>query len=365
MSTPAETKPDPSTSAASTKKRGGLGRGLSALIPQAAAAAGMPAQHVEYAAPPDLAQAPAREPTPAEKMSAAYLRAPRPAPIPAPADESGSMRMISLRAITLNPNQPRKMFGKDEIEELTESIREHGVIQPILVRFRPGSGAAASFELVAGERRFRAASAAGLTEIPAVVRGDIDDRDSLALALIENIQREDLNTIEAAQAYDELLTTYSMTQSELARIVGRSQAHVSNTLRMLQLPAAIQVGLRDGRITEGHAKAILSLADESRQSELYQRILSLGLSVRQAEKEAAELKKRAAGVRTVMRGGEPRTIDPQLEEISRKISLSMGTRVRFVPGKGQRGVIEIAYFDHDQLEGLIERLTPAEIGAQR
>ncbi len=305
-------------------RRGGLGRGLSALIPQASAA------H-----------------TPAQREI-------KSAPLDAPVS---NMRLIPLKSISLNPSQPRKTFHKDELEELTASIREHGVLQPVMVRTKPGSKRTGveSFELVSGERRFRAASSAGLTEIPAVIR-EVDDKSSLALALIENIQREDLNIIETAEAYDELLGVHEMTQVDLARALGKSQPQIANAIRLLQLPVEVQNSLRSGQISEGHAKVILTVAGSQRQVMLWKEIVVDALSVRQSEKRAADLKRWAEQSSVAAPPRLKLTPDPQLEEISRKIGMHLGTKVRLNPGKGDKGVIEIAYYDKDQLEGIIEKL---------
>ena len=310
----------PLTGSSSTKR--GLGRGLSALIPQALAAAGGPSA------------------SPQNRRASTT------------GDGADTLRYIELRSITLNPHQPRKAFGKEELEELTQSIKENGVLQPIIVRTRGDNG----FELIAGERRFRAASAAGLIEIPAVVRDGLDERSSLALALIENIQREDLNAVEAAHAYSELLHTFGMTQTELALAVGKSQPQIANALRMLGLPTAIQESLKDHTISEGHAKVILSVGSSEDMLALWARIVDGGLTVRQAEAAAASLRDGSGRQPRRAVPLAPAAPDPHLAEISQRISLRMGTKVRLVPGKGERGVIEIAYYDHEQLEGLLDRL---------
>ncbi len=340
-------------------RKGGLGRGLSALIPQSGTqtprAFGSAALNSGSASPP----------APAHGHSAAHAHASAEAApqVPPAKMEEGNLRNISLRSISLNPNQPRKEFGREELDDLTASIKEHGILQPIAVRVRPqeGEGSASvneppSYELIAGERRFRAASAAGLTEMPALVKEDISDRESLALAIIENIQREDLNIIETAQGYDELLHAYNMTQMELAQSIGKSQPQIANALRMLNLPALIQASLRGSEISEGHAKVILSLKAEPEQTTLWNEIVQQGLTVRQAEKRAAALRATAGSAPSPATPRTPAAAETHYAEVSQKISLNMGTKVRFVPGKGQRGVIEISYFDHDQLEDLIEKL---------
>ena len=304
----------------STGVKRGLGRGLSALIPQALAASGGAGT------------------LPDNKRTSAL------------SDTTDTLRYIDLRSISLNPRQPRKSFGRDELEELTQSIKRHGVLQPIVVRAKSDD----TYELIAGERRFRAASAAGLTEISAVVRDGLDDRASLALALIENLQREDLNIIEAARAYQELLSTYGMTQTGLAQAIGKSQPQIANAIRILTLPVEVQDSLKERTITEGHAKVILTLEIRSDMMALHSRIVEESLTVRQAERIAEQI--RAGRLKQPRIAPAASAPAPELAEIGQRLSLRMGAKVRLVPGKGQRGVIEIAYYDHEHLEGLLERL---------
>jgi ParB family chromosome partitioning protein len=304
--------------------RSGLGRGLSALIPQAA---------LPHASEPATAS-PSRGD-----------------------DEGASYKEIPLRAISLNPHQPRKTFNRAELDDLEASIREHGVLQPVVVRPKAGGrgdSAAATYELVAGERRFRAASAAGLETIPAVVR-EMDDQMSLAVALIENIQREDLNIVETAHGYEQLVREFRLTQTELAQAVGKSQPQIANTLRLLGLPPQVLESLRAEQISEGHAKVILSVADTDQRVTLWSAIVARKLTVREAEREAAKYRADLGAPMAMQRASS--VPDPDLDEVARRISLSIGTKVRVVPGKGERGAIEIAYYDREQLEGLIERLS--------
>ena len=354
--------PDVAESAKPAVRKGGLGRGLSALIPRSGTQTPRSADSAPFlstqASSPPFPSAPIHGQSAADSEPSASA-APTAA---APVDE-GNLRNIPIRSISLNPNQPRKEFRREELDDLTSSIKEHGILQPIAVRLSPKEAAGGapgdgqtSYELIAGERRFRAASAAGLTEMPALVKDDVSDRESLALAIIENIQRENLNVIEAAQGYDELLHAYNMTQMELAQSIGKSQPQIANALRMLHLPAPIQESLRSSEISEGHAKVILSLKAEPEQTTLWNEVVQQGLTVRQAEKRAAALKAGADTPASSTPARAPAAAETHYAEISQKISLNMGTKVRFVPGKGQRGVIEISYFDHDQLEDLIEKL---------
>ena len=196
--------------------------------------------------------------------------------IPNVENEKGS-RVIVLNVSQLKPNpfQPREQFSPEEMEELVGSIKEKGIIQPVLVRSRPDG-----YELIAGERRLRAARMLGLQEIPAIVK-DVDDKDSLELALIENIQRQNLNAIEEARAYQYLIDKFLMSQEELSQVMGKARVSVTNVLRLLKLPVEIQDEIKNGRITFGHGKALLEVTDENKQRSLTQAAISKSLSVRE------------------------------------------------------------------------------------
>ena len=270
------------------------------------------------------------------------------------ASEARGLLDVPVDAITSNPRQPRRDFAEEGLEALAESIREVGVLQPVVVRAR-GSG----YELVAGERRVRAARLAGLATVPAVVR-DTDDTESLREALIENIHREDLSPLELAAAFQELLDDLGATQEAVAERLGYSRAHVANTIRLLSLPPDVQRLLALGRIQAGHARALLSLPDEEAQSAVALRIAGEGLSVRQVE----EL------VKTYATAGRPRParlsrpVDPSVLEVQEVMSDRLGTTVRVTLGKRKgRVVIEFGTRDDlDRIASVIGRGSATELG---
>ena len=253
---------------------------------------------------------------------------------------------IPLARIRPNPYQPRQTANTAGIEELADSIREHGVLQPILV-----TEVLDGYQLVAGERRFRAAQLAGLERIPAVVR-QLADREQLELALVENIQRADLNPMEEAHAYRQLVDEFGLTQEEIARRVGRARATVANTLRLLEMDPAVQVAVTDGHITEGHARALGAL-DPTAQVQLLGAVVSRELSVRQTEELARRLKE----PREARRAGAPRSqIGADLERVEEELRRSLGTKVSLARTR-RGGRIVIEYYSDEDLSRLYERLT--------
>ena len=255
-------------------------------------------------------------------------------------------QILPLSQIDANPNQPRTSFNDETIGELADSVREVGIVQPVLVR-RAGS----RFELVAGERRLRAARMAGLSQIPALIR-EADDGESLELALIENINREDLNPIDTARAYASLQEDFGLTQEKLAKKVGRSRPAIANTLRLLELPGEVQKLVETGKLSEGHGRVLLSMPDRGLQKQLAARIVSRGMSVRQAEKLAV---REASGARKVP---EPLTspIDQEmLDEVTDAVysAFRLPVRVRWTV-KGGR--IEIEFKNREQLSQVVEKL---------
>jgi len=249
---------------------------------------------------------------------------------------------IALAHLTANPYQPRKAMDAQELSGLVESIRRHGVLQPIVVR-----PSAAGFEVVAGERRWKAAEAAGLTTIPAVVRS-LTDQEALELALVENLQREDLNPVERARAYRRLMQDFGMTQEEIAERVGRSQPSIANSLRLLALPPQVQASVEAGRITEGHARAILAAGSEAAMLKLWERVERLGLSVREAEALA-----RRSIPREIRRRAKAR--DPQLHSVEQDLSRRYGTKVA-VQGTRGRGHLAFEYYSEEDLQRLLDLL---------
>lgn len=257
--------------------------------------------------------------------------------------EGEEVLSIPVDAIRPNPHQPRREFPAEKLEELAASIREKGVLQPITVRRREGA-----FELVAGERRWRAARIAGLREIPAILR-DLTDREVREIALIENLQREDLNPVEEAEAYEALMEDFGLTQEEVARAVGKGRPTVTNRLRLLRLPEEVRELVAAGRLSAGHAKALVSLPPE-RQIGLARRCVEEELSVRQLEEIVKRGKGHESG-RRQRRKEEKR--DPVVEEVEERLRGALGTKVRVKDRQG-RGCIEVEYYSTEELNRILE-----------
>lgn len=273
-----------------------------------------------------------------------------------------NVRKVPLTAIQPNPEQPRRVFSSEALADLAASIREQGVLQPVLVRPVAGRGAA-SYEIVAGERRWRAARLAGLTEIPVLVR-EVDDEQSLALALIENLQREDLNPIEQAAGLQLLQTRFGMSQEDLAKKVGMSRSAVANTLRLLQLPEAMRADLSAGTLTPGHARALLAVSDYALREALWQRIVASGLSVREAEEAAVWAKnygrlpeegaipETAATAEPAKRRGGKTPVDAALRDCAEALCRQTGVLVK-TSGSVDHGKITFHFSSHRELESLL------------
>lgn len=248
---------------------------------------------------------------------------------------------LPLNQIHPNPRQPRTVFDEDALAELTESVREFGILQPVVVR-RVSTG---SFELIMGERRFRAATAAGLAEIPAIVRGTAD-QDLLRDALLENLHRADLNPLEEAAAYQQLLDDFDCTQEVLATRIHRSRPQISNTLRLLKLPPSVQRKVAAGVLSAGHARALLTLEDAEAQEALANKIIAEGLSVRSTEELVALTKPRKR------RETKPRAVSAKASELSETLSDHFDTRVKVALGKN-RGKIVIEFAGEDDLDRIL------------
>ena len=277
-------------------QRKALGRGLAALIPQAAAA-----------------------------------------------PSGAGLRSLPLERIHPNRDQPRKQFDEESLAELAASIKERGVLQPIVVR-KAGDG----YEIVAGERRWRAAARAGLQEIPVLVK-DLTDADALQVALIENLQRDDLDPLEEAEAYSRLIREHAMTQEQTAQAVGKSRAAVANSLRLLKLPVPVLAMLADGGLTAGHARAIMTLDSDDKMARLANAAAERHLTVRDTERQARLLRSKPKSSAQA-----PRT--PAEASVEERLQRALGTKVRLHHRQG-RGRIEVFFHTLDQLDGLIDKLT--------
>lgn len=331
----------------------GLGRGLSALLgepvkTEAPKPANAPAWDATPAPQPQQTQTP---PRPVEPVRNVFeLPVPPQAPQPAPqapaqtATAADGPRSLPIDLVGRNAQQPRKHFDENDLTDLCNSIKAHGVLQPILVR--PVAGG--RYEIVAGERRWRAAQRAGLHAIPAVVR-EFNDVEVLEVAIIENVQRTDLNPIEEAQGFQALIDRFGRTQEEIAEAVGKSRPHIANMLRLLKLPDDLQEMVRDGRLSSGHARAILTAPDPHG---LAQRVLSEGLNVREVERIAQQAKDEKHGPRAGS-AGDTKSADTRALEQS--LSNALGLDVTITDKNGQ-GELKVSYKTLEQLDEVIRRL---------
>jgi len=287
----------------------------------------------------------------AQPASAPAATTPVPAsPAPAPAlDPRDRVQRIKLERLRPCPLQPRKDFSAEALRELADSIKEQGIVQPLIVRERNGL-----FELIAGERRWRAAQLIGLAEVPVIVR-EADDRAVLEMALIENLQRENLNAIEEAQGYAQLVAQFQLTQEDVATKVGKSRVVVTNALRLLKLSPVIQGYIRDGRLSVGHAKVILGLTTEQHQQLAAERIIKEALNVRQTEGLVARLLNRAGKARAKTGPVVPLPADAHVADLENRLRERLGTKVqlRYTQGKG---AVEISFFSDPELERILQIL---------
>lgn len=305
------------------KDRKALGRGLSALLP---------------------GSAPARIPQ-ANQESAAT---PQPAATAAP-DTAKSYFQAEIEDVHPTPDQPRRRFGESELDELAQSIRTYGVIQPLIVRPRKEGG----YFLIAGERRWRASQRAGLHRVPVVVQ-DVDSKESFERALVENLQRADLNAIEEAEAYQRLVETLGHTQEEVATRVGKDRSTIANSLRLLRLPPAVRAHVEEGRLTMGHARALLTLESAERIEVAARTVISKAMSVRATE---AWVKAEADGAKGKAPAAAAQPKSASVRDLESRLMKSLGAQVQVTEKKrGKGGVIEIPYADLDDLDRLLERL---------
>jgi ParB family chromosome partitioning protein len=260
-------------------------------------------------------------------------------------DSQDKVEQISVSELRSNPYQPRKTFSEEAITELADSIEQHGILQPIIAR-----KSIKGYEIVVGERRFRAAQKAGLTEVPVVVK-DLDEQKMMELALIENLQREDLNPIEEAIAYEKLMEHLSITQEQLAVRLGKSRPHIANHVRLLNLPKVVQQFISEGKLSMGHGRALLGLKEKQNLSALIEKIFKEKLSVRQVEEMVNHLNERVP--RETKR--KKVSLSPFLKERQDALRTRLGTSVAIKPGK-KKGKIEIDYFSEDDLERIIQLL---------
>jgi ParB family chromosome partitioning protein len=264
---------------------------------------------------------------------------------------NAGLREIPVEAIKPNPWQPRTNFDEQELEELAQSIREHGILQPVLVSQRPDG----TFQLITGERRWRAVQLAGVPTLPAMVK-EATPQASLELALVENIQRRDLNPLEEAHAFRQLLDEHGLTQERLGQRIGKSRVSITNTLRLLHLPDPVREALANGSITEGHARAILMANGESPRLRLLERVLEQHLNVRDTESQA----RRMNASTTRPRSTEPQ-FDPDVERLEDAFRQALGTRVRVVKGR-RGGRLVIHFFSDEQLQGIYEAVMRSSRG---
>ena len=295
-------------------KKGGLGRGLAALFADAV---------------------PVSNPENNENSQADIIKNEK--------QSEDSVQYINIHDIMPNANQPRKTFSEEKIEELSKSIKEHGIIQPIVVRRRGDN-----YEIVAGERRWRAARKAELSKVPCLIR-ELSDEQNMLIAIIENMQREDLNPVEEAEGLNQMIVTFGMTQEQISKSVGKSRPYIANSLRLLKLPEYIKDEMAEGRLSAAHGRTLVTVEDEDVRKILCARIIKEGLSVRETEKLVSEQgkgKKRRPAAKTK---------NPDVARVEEELKEVLGTRVA-INQNGKKGKIEIEFFSKEELDRLIELL---------
>ncbi len=346
-----ETTPKNSNNAPPAKKKGSLGRGLGSLL------GGSPADlSTPEPAKPTVAPAAAAAPTaPANVSTQAAVPAPVvEAPRPVIADEA-QIWTIPIDRLVPNTQQPRQIFSPEALKDLTASIKEKGILQPIVAR-RLGER---QFEIIAGERRWRSAQLAGLHEVPVILK-KVSQQDSLELAIIENIQRENLNPMEEAEAYDNLMSDYSLTQQQVADKMGKDRSSIANILRLLVLPAEVKLMIRHNELSAGHAKVLLGLDQADKQIALAQKIIEEKLSVRATEKLVAKEKEDA---RAVPKPGTPANINVDvsrrlIDSLSGELQKLIGTKVS-IDYANKKGKLQVHFYSDEQLSSIVEKMRRA------
>lgn len=330
------------------KARKGLGRGLSALIPEADMDF---LSRVARGDDKNLEQKTKKTGKSAKKAAASTVA-------PEPEKEEHSVAALAvhipIEAIDANPYQPRRIFSPQEMQELVDSIKEHGVLQPVLVRPNPDD--TTRYQLIAGERRWRASQAAGLKEVPAIIR-QVSDQQALEVAIIENVQRHDISALDAAIAYRRLAQEFSLSQEAIAQRVGKSRVSIANTIRLLDLPQEAQKAIEEGSITEGHGRAILLAGSEGARRAVFRRVLRDGLSVRETEELSRRIQEEDESDKAGADDELPASarVAPEVRRIEEGLQKHLGTRVRLRPRR-RGGQVVIQYFSNEELDRLLKLL---------
>lgn len=320
----------------SQNKKRGLGRGLGSLL-------GGPASGTQ--------QEPSANDKPVVPAGATPQVAPKPTPAAsAPVMTEGKVWQVSIDKLKSGVYQPREVFAKEPLQELAQSIKANGILQPIIARRTPGG----HFEIVAGERRWRAAQIAGLHEVPVIIKS-FEDKEALELAIVENIQREDLDPIEEAKAYQRLMTDFHLTQQQVAEKVGKERASVANAVRLLALPETIREQVQRGEISVGHAKVLLALPDPKAQTALAKQCHREQLSVRKLEKLVAQALTPSEEQKGAPAPGGSKTMEQLVQAVSEELQRALGTKVGIDYNKG-KGRITLAFYSDEELNRLVDRL---------
>jgi len=306
-------------------KKGGLGRGLDALFMDA-----VPAFEEEAVKEEPKKETKAAKKEPVKKENSVE-------------DTTDKVLYLDIHSIMPNVNQPRKTFDEEKIAELSDSIKENGIIQPIVVR-KKGKG----YEIVAGERRWRASMKAELSKVPCIIR-ELSDEQNMLFAIIENMQREDLNPVEEAEGINQMIAHFGLTQEEVSKSVGKSRPYITNALRLLKLPQFVKDSLAKNEISQGHARTLVSVENDDFRRQILDKIIKEGLSVRETEKIANEIgkPKKKASVK--------KDKDPDVKRVEEELKEAVGTKVNIIQ-LGKKGKIEIEYFSRDELDRLIDLL---------